>query len=546
MKQHHPNYSRVTKWGMIIIGLIYFSLMIFPNLTGVQDWNMLSIFEKDEFAQHEHVIRMLTPGNTFYDTVRHFVVYLHYFYGYPFYFLSALILLPYRLLAGAHWAENTAVVMLLLRQLVSVLPMVMAIALMVRMQTEHRRPLKALSLFAFLLAIPAVVLNNFWWHPDSLAILLVALIFYFIGRDDFKFGKFFFLTAAACGVAVSVKYVGVFFVLAIPAYIFWGIMIKKINWQRGVFLAVSFVGVMALGLVVSNPLLLVPSERQEIIATMQLQFVQTRSGYYSANPEWNLSAEKLDRIVWPFYGQGWALIVMTAGLIKGIISKKHRLLNGMILAFLLPYFLTLGTSSIRPLYFLPMMIPLASALGHLFPESILRPLMNRGQSLQRRATALLPFGLLALLLVQFGLYLQQDYVVYTDVLYREARSVSIAFYHEVESRLAELDLADEDLVVYRDPTAYVPPKTNYDVLMKWKLASYDYLNSTQPDVLFLEMDYVLEFTKPDAVENAVDAGDMQAWQDFYGDAYADELPGYAIIYQNEYGLALIRSALLEQ
>ena len=161
-------FSRTAIWGMLIIGLIYFSLMIFPNLTGAQDWNMLSIFEKDEFAQYKHVLRMLTPGDTLFETLRRFVVYLHYDYGYPFYIFSAIMLLPYRLMAGAGWPQNSATIMLILRQMVSVLPVIISVALMVDLQTERKSTAKILGLFLFLLALPAAALNNLWWHPDSL------------------------------------------------------------------------------------------------------------------------------------------------------------------------------------------------------------------------------------------------------------------------------------------------------------------------------------------------------------------------------------------
>ena len=58
------------------------------------------------------------------------------------------------------------------------------------------------------------------------------------------------------------------------------------------------------------------------------------------------------------------------------------------------------------------------------------------------------------------------------------------------------------------------PMFEYEILMKWKLASNDYLNQHQPDLRLLEMDYIPEFTKPDAVENAVDQGDMITCRSF--------------------------------
>ncbi len=182
-------FDRKILISMVVVGIVYFALMIFSNFTGAKNINMLAIFEKDEFAQIKHVLRMLTPGETLYDTLRHFFVYLHYFYGYPFYLFSAIMMLPYRLLAGTDWGNNIAVTVLLLRQLVSVLPMIISIGLMVGLQTKKKSIYMVLGLFVFLLSIPAVILNNFWWHPDSLAILLVVLTIFFIDRDEFQYGK---------------------------------------------------------------------------------------------------------------------------------------------------------------------------------------------------------------------------------------------------------------------------------------------------------------------------------------------------------------------
>ncbi|MCD4753454.1 MAG: hypothetical protein K8R40_10315, partial [Anaerolineaceae bacterium] len=60
----------------ILTGLLYFSLFIFPNLKGAQNADMLAVFEIDEYAQYPHLIRMLSPGDSIYQTIRNFTIYL--------------------------------------------------------------------------------------------------------------------------------------------------------------------------------------------------------------------------------------------------------------------------------------------------------------------------------------------------------------------------------------------------------------------------------------------------------------------------------------
>ena len=110
---------------LLLIGAAYFSLFWPVNALGARDQTMISVFEPDEFAQYAHPVRMLDqPGNTPKQSVYRFIAYQHYYYGYPFYFYSAVVaLLPLKLTG----LGNTAYNMLLLRQLVSVLPMIAAI-----------------------------------------------------------------------------------------------------------------------------------------------------------------------------------------------------------------------------------------------------------------------------------------------------------------------------------------------------------------------------------------------------------------------------------
>ena len=122
---------------LLLLGAGYFLLFWLPNSTGARDFNMTFIFEQDEPAQYPHVIRMLEPGKTIPQTIYRFFAYQHYYFGFPYYFYSALVLLPARLSAG--W-ENISLNMLLLRQFVSVLPMLIAVTLLVYLQT-HSNPI---------------------------------------------------------------------------------------------------------------------------------------------------------------------------------------------------------------------------------------------------------------------------------------------------------------------------------------------------------------------------------------------------------------------
>lgn len=86
--------QKKTLYTLVFLGLIYFLIFIAPNLTGAKNEIMLSVFEQDEFAEYPFVLRMLTSDLTFYQAIRHFVIYLFYYYGYPFFFFSAVSILP--------------------------------------------------------------------------------------------------------------------------------------------------------------------------------------------------------------------------------------------------------------------------------------------------------------------------------------------------------------------------------------------------------------------------------------------------------------------
>lgn len=73
-----------------VLSLLVIIIYIIPDSQGAQNPEMLSIFQSDEYAQFPYLIHMLAGGTTFKQVLHNFLAYGHYYYGYPFYFFSAL------------------------------------------------------------------------------------------------------------------------------------------------------------------------------------------------------------------------------------------------------------------------------------------------------------------------------------------------------------------------------------------------------------------------------------------------------------------------
>ena len=198
---------------LLFLSILYFLLFIGPNNTGAKTVEMISVFEPDEFAQYPHAIRMLEfKGISLRHKIWHFVAYQHYYYGFPFYAFSVFALLPVKLISGIN---NVQLNMAVMRQIVSVLPMITTFWLLVYIQTKFEKFWKSIIIFIFLLSIPIVIKNNLWWHPDSLAILFCVLVIFFLSRDQYRFGVNFNLAAISVGLAIGTKNLGWFFFLTI-------------------------------------------------------------------------------------------------------------------------------------------------------------------------------------------------------------------------------------------------------------------------------------------------------------------------------------------
>jgi 4-amino-4-deoxy-L-arabinose transferase-like glycosyltransferase len=523
--------QKTTLLTLLGVGGIYFILFIFPNLTGARDANMLSVFEVDEFAQYPNLLHMLEPGATFYQTIRNFLIYLHYFYGYPFYFFSALAVLPVKLLGGANWTSLTPTIVMVLRQVINVLPMLLAVGLLVFTRTRFKSLWLSLGLFCLMLCLPGLVSNNLWWHPDSLAFLFAVLVFFFLEQDDLRFGRNFWLAAVACGVAFGIKYFGLYFALAIPLYITWGIATHKLAWQQGLLKAGLFVLVMAAAVVVSNPLLLLPQERQALIATQQLQFQQTTSGILlrDSSPYFQLGQYPADFRL--NYGELLFILLGLGGLLLGLARSNRRWLDALMVAWLLPMACTVNfTGTKRTHYWLPVVLLLAAGLTNYFlPEMWAKA--GRGRKL-------LSWVVVALLAVQMILFVRSDASLYRQGLIREQTSPGIAFYQRFEQEVLSRLPPDTPLLIYRDWHIYVPGGPHRRAEINWDLANNAYIADLKPDFILVEQANVQLFSDSATLAKAADPGAMLARQQFYMAVLNDQVPGYHRLFKDDFAYAL--------
>ena len=399
-----------TFWILALIGLLYFAVFFFPNAsTGGSD-NPIVYLDRDEYVTYPIVERMLAFDGDIHSIWGSLIIYGDYHYGYPFYFLSMLVLLPLRLIQGTDFFNHTAFNILMLRQFINVLPMLLTAGIFTYIQTHFKSIWKSLLIFLILMTIPAVVRSNLhWWHPDSLMMLAIALTFLFLDLDDFRLGKRFYFAAAACGLASAIKLMGFFFFLTIPVYML--IAWKKRDFQLKKILtsALLFVAVMAAVIVLSNPFLFYAGPRQEMLDIQLYKTEELSEGYahedslyYNTGPQywrWTLNVS---------YGYAWAMKFLAASFLFGCWYSQNRSMHWLMAAWALPLFIYLMwfVSPKPDHYLLPLMLPVYSSLTTLvypFEKG-----WHSGKKWVRWAS------ILGVILFSVALFMQLDYQIASD------------------------------------------------------------------------------------------------------------------------------------
>jgi len=514
---------------LLVMAAVAFILAAIPNAVASKDLSMVQIFQPDEAAPLPYIFRMIAPASTLNLALRHFIFYDFYYYGFPFFASSALLLLPLQWLSRL---GDIPLVMLVLRQGISVLPMLAALLLLVFMQ-DGFRTYRSPVLFAFLLFVPAVVENNSWYHPDGITFLLVVLTIFFIKRDNLRFERNFLLAAVTSGVATATKLVGVYFFLAVGLVLLLGLLQKKISWKKLVLMAFAFILTMGLAYLVTNPFLLSHWARTAYQYILYKQAGLLSEGYgviYAKGPlaAWPLARES--------FGGALFLVISLGTAAWGAWRGPQRLLHGLILAWFLPLSVTVFLlTHFKFQYWLPVALPLISSLVILLPE----------KGTLSRTGHLATFARLAawlVLCIQLVLFARADFNIFETRLHRAENNTSIQFYDQVLAALKPLPQAQ--LHVYYDYRMYVPGKTGWVTETNYDLLEYAYLQDNSFDVLLLLEQRIRDYLNPDAI--GIDPALFARNQQFYRDADNGTIKGYHLVQRDSFGLIYVRDELNQQ
>lgn len=518
---------------LLILNIIFFLIFIPSNSAASEDIEMIGIFEPDEAVPLPYVFNMIRPETNLKNALINFAFYKYYFYGFPYFAYSALLLLP---LSIAGRLAELPLVMLILRQMVSVLPLLLVIDLLVFMQTRFK-DYRSVILFILLVSIPAVFKNNLWWHPDGLAILFNMLAIFFLHKDNLQFKRGFYLAAAMCGISAGTKGICFYLFLTIFVYLLMGYFTRKIPIRKLILSATCLIAVMAASYLLVNPTLIYASVRRDYFKVMgeQVQFLS--QGYDIAYP-------KGLKVVIPQLKVDYASIPFLATLfylnIQGMLKGKKRLLNIIIFTWAIP--LTIQICFLihyKFQYWLPVALPLFSTVANLLPEKIEKKKVKK----MPKTILLVAIFCGGFLLYQIAANIQQDIQIYKKELTREESSSAIQFYESVVEELSPLP-EDKYIHIMSDVRMYLPAQDSWDIESVFELPDYAFLAEKDFDILMILQQRIYDYLGGDAV--GLDEDSFAEKQDFYRDARNGSINGYELLYSNDFGLVFLEENLYQQ
>jgi len=355
---------------LAIVGLVYFLAFIPTNLLP-NSYGQFTLLG-DEQVIYPDVVKIFNVQPNFGAAVQNILGTWPWWYGYPYLPISASVLIIPRLIFGDQFATHIQLNIGLMRQFVSVFPMVLAVMLAVYLVTRFKSVLASASMFLFLLLVPGIVkINIHFWHPDSIILFLILLTIYFLQKDDLRFGRYFYLAALACGLTTAIKLWGLFFVLAIAGYLVRGLLLKKLTLGKCVLAGAGFILVMTMTIVITSPSLLAPYITQAALSVWKGQQNKILLGPSLVDPE-GLYITNLPNWLKYFgfhYMKGYFFFFAYIALVAGSLLGTKQYLNRILLAWCVPttIFLVYFSAMKNFQYLLPLAIPLFCG-AFLFPN----------------------------------------------------------------------------------------------------------------------------------------------------------------------------------
>jgi hypothetical protein len=519
-----------------VIGIIYFILFYFPNAVASSSIRLIEIFAIDEAIPLRYLFNMVEPTTSIKQFLLNFGLYEYYFYGYPYFAFSGLLMLPLILIGEI---ENLSIVMVILRQVISVLPMIFGVGLLVYLQTNFRSKWQSSVLFVFLLSIPGVVKNNLWWHPDSLSFLFATITFYFLWKDDFTYKKNFLWAAFFCGITVGIKLLGVFFILVIFIYIVLGFVRKKLRLMEALILAGKFLASMAIGLFFSNPTLIFSGIRDQYMQTLSKQSEKISLGFEIIYVS---DFQAFVRLIEEYFSNFIFFLLSFVWLIIGVVIGPKKDFQKLNITFILTYgvYIFFFTAP-KYTYLLPLAILLFSGLS-VFLFYLEKYFVEGGKI---KFNKILNFkGFFLVLFSLFFVYqltsnFKVSKYIYEQRLHREANSNAIQFFYKVIEEFPLLLQSRNGIKVYKDIQMYFPDYNDILVFKEFQLLDLAYFQNLQPAVVFLQQTRISDYSSDYSFDNAIDPIQMESSYPFYLHAGKGEIPGYQLLYRDNFGLVFV-------
>lgn len=525
--------KKANKWVILVLALLTiatFVVFIFPNKAGSENEAMVNIFEPDEYATFTVIDRMTSPKPDRPSFLQHYFHYNFYHYGFPYFSISSI---PAFILRWTNQFQNTPLLMVSLRQFVNVLPSLIAILILVYIQDQFSS-YKSILLYLILLTIPAIVQNNMWWHPDGLVFLLTALTLFFLWKDEQRFRKHFFIAAIFAGILTATKLIGVFFLAAIVPILLIQIKQKKQKFVEAMGYWALFAFIMAISFVIFNPFLFSFEGISRYAFTLYNEFTLISKGYDLVYVKGFAAAWKG---IQPAYGSLPFFLAIIFSFYLGLKEKAKQKLSVLLLCWLVPLtFTVLFTTHFKYQYWLPSAIPAFSMLYMLFPD---KEQLKKDKLWIKIAR----FAFLGVVVVQMVFFNIQNVKAYDAQLHREETSESIQFYHKAVEVLEPT--IPENPNVYYDYRVYLPfgqPFShNYT---SFEMLDYNYIEEHKFDILLLINQRVKDYLNPNA--EGVDQDKLESARVFYRDVRDNEVKGYKLLYEEDFGKVFIRDDWYEK